>query len=114
MNKVRGGWRGLDWLKDSDKVVFNVQAHENIAMSLVGVFDSQICGGKRYDLATQSRRRANTTYFESHSVDVSTSLIFGMDLTPLIVDSSLDIARFTQEFIARFSREVTDRIGRVS
>jgi LmbE family N-acetylglucosaminyl deacetylase len=107
-------WRGLDWLNDADKVVFNVQAHENIAMALVSVFDSQICGGKRYDLATLSRRRANATYFESHGVDVSTALIFGMDLTPLITDPLLDVARFAQEFIARFSQDVTDRITRVS
>jgi LmbE family N-acetylglucosaminyl deacetylase len=107
-------WRGLDWLNDADKVVFNVEAHENIAMALMGVFDSQICGGKRYDLATLSRRRANATYFESHEVDVSTALIFGMDLTPLITDPSLDVARFAREFIARFSQDVTDRITRVS
>jgi hypothetical protein len=28
-------WRDLDWLSDADKVVFDVQAHENLAMSLV-------------------------------------------------------------------------------
>lgn len=50
-------WRDLDWLNDDDKVVFNVQAHENLAAALLGVFDSQICGGKRYDLATLGRRR---------------------------------------------------------
>ena len=53
-------------------------------MSLLGVFDSQVCGGKRYDLATMGRRRANATYLASHGVDESTSLIFGMDLTPLM------------------------------
>jgi len=50
-------WRDLDWMVDSDKVVFAVDGHENIQNSLVGVFDSQIAGGKRYDLATQARRR---------------------------------------------------------
>ena len=38
-------------------------AHENLAASLVGLFDSQIAGGKRYDLATMGRRRSNATYF---------------------------------------------------
>jgi len=51
-------WRDLDWLVDTDKVVFKLDTRENIATSLVGVFDSQIAGGKRYDLATQARRRA--------------------------------------------------------
>lgn len=36
-------WRALDWLNDDDKVVFNVAGHENLAMSVLGVFDSQIC-----------------------------------------------------------------------
>ena len=65
-------WRDLDWLMDADKVVFDVSAHENLQAALLGVFDSQICGGKRYDLATMGRRRANATYFASHGVDVST------------------------------------------
>jgi len=40
-------WRGLDWMVDADKVIFSLDQHENIAMSLVGIFDSQIVGGKR-------------------------------------------------------------------
>ena len=107
-------WRNLDWLNDDDKVVFNVEAHENLAMSLVGVFDSQVCGGKRYDLATMGRRRANATYLASHGVDVSTSLIFGTDLTPLIVDRQLDPGEYTQGFISRFANEVSSRIAKLS
>src|ERR1041385_8617614 len=71
-------WRDLDWLVDDDKVVFKLDERENIATSLVGVFDSQIAGGKRYDLATQARRRAHATYFQSHSVDASEMINFGM------------------------------------
>jgi hypothetical protein len=107
-------WRDLDWLNDNDKVVFNVEAHENLAMSLVGVFDSQVCGGKRYDLATLGRRRANATYLASHSVDQSTSLIFGMDLTPLIEDQQLDVGEYIQAFIQRFATEVSSRIAKLS
>jgi LmbE family N-acetylglucosaminyl deacetylase len=59
-------WRDLDWLCDSDKVVMPVDRHENLADALMGVFDSQICGGKRYDLAARGRRLANATFFESH------------------------------------------------
>ena len=51
-------WRDLDWLPDADKVCMDVSEHENIAAAVNGVFDSQIAGGKRYDLATQGRRRA--------------------------------------------------------
>ncbi|MGO9274056.1 MAG: PIG-L deacetylase family protein [Terriglobia bacterium] len=107
-------WRNLDWLNDRDKVVFNVEAHENLAMSLVGVFDSQVAGGKRYDLATLGRRRANATYFASHGVDESTALIFGIDLTPLIEYDQADVGGYIQSFIDRFSREVSSRIAKLA
>ena len=55
------------------------------------VFDSQICGGKRYDLATEGRRVANATYAASHGVDTATAFSYAMDLTPLIKDKNLDI-----------------------
>ena len=64
-------WRGLDWMIDTDKIGFDTSAHESLQAALVGVFDSQIAGGKRYDLATLGRRRANATYFQSHGVDQS-------------------------------------------
>jgi LmbE family N-acetylglucosaminyl deacetylase len=105
-------WRGLDWLNDDEKVVFDVSAHENLAMSLVGIFDSQICGGKRYDLATAGRRRANATYFASHATDVATSVIFGVDLTPLINDDKLDPATYINGFIDRFAQEVSTRVAK--
>ena len=106
-------WRDLDWMADSDKVPMDVSAHENLAAALLGVFDSQICGGKRYDLATMGRRRAHATYFESHGVDVSTSLIYAMDLTPLIRDPSLDVLSYVQGFIDRFAQDVRSRIEKV-
>lgn len=107
-------WRGLDWLNDNDKVLFDVSAHENLAMSLVGIFDSQICGGKRYDLATAGRRRANATYFASHATDVAESLIFGIDLTPLVTDDKLDPVKYITRFIERFSQEVSARVAKFS
>lgn len=106
-------WRDLDWVVDSDKVAMDVSAHENLAAALLGVFDSQICGGKRYDLATMGRRRAHATYAESHGVDVSTSLIYAMDLTPLIQDPSLDVGQYVQGFIDRFAQDVQARIAKV-
>jgi hypothetical protein len=107
-------WRNLDWLNDKDKVVFDVSAHENLATSLVGIFDSQICGGKRYDLATMGRRRANASYLESHATDVATSVIFGIDLTPLIKNPSLDLKEYIGGFINRFAQEVSGRLAKLS
>jgi hypothetical protein len=103
-------WRDLDWMIDNDKVVFAVDGHENIQTSLVGVFDSQIAGGKRYDLATQARRRAHATYFQSHSVDAAQLINFGMDLTPLIQNEKLDIAQYVESYIQRFCGDVMARL----
>lgn len=103
-------WRDLDWMVDEDKVPFDVSAHENLQSALLGIFDSQICGGKRYDLATMGRRKAHATYFASHGVDTATSLIFGMDLTPLIDIPDKDPAEYINEFIQRFANEVEQRI----
>ena len=107
-------WRDLDWMNDSDKVVFNLDQHENIATSLVGVFDSQIAGGKRYDLATMSRRRAHATYHQSHAVDAAQMINFAMDLTPLVADDKLEPAAYAQGFIRRFADEVSARLIRLS
>jgi LmbE family N-acetylglucosaminyl deacetylase len=106
-------WRDLDWLVDSDKIPFDCSARVSLQAALLGVFDSQISGGKRYDLATLGRRQAHATYFASHDVDAATGLTFGMDLTPLIADPQLDIAAYVEGYIRRFSQDVTDRFHRL-
>lgn len=105
-------WRSLDWVNDNDKIVFDVSNHPNISTALVSVFDSQICGGKRYDLATMGRRTANATYAASHGTDQASALAYGMDLTPLITDPALDIDEYIKGYIERFRQDVTERIVR--
>jgi LmbE family N-acetylglucosaminyl deacetylase len=106
-------WRDLDWMSDSDKVSLDLSAHQNLQAALLEVFDSQITGGKRYDLATMGRRRANATYFESHGVDMTTGLSFAMDLTPLIISPEKEIISFVQEHIQRFAQDVAKRLTRL-
>ncbi len=106
-------WRNLDWMVDSEKVNFNVTKHENLQAALLGVFDSQICGGKRYDLASMGRRKANATYAESHGVDETLGLSYGMDLTPLITDDSLDPKAFILARIQKFAEDVAARVGKL-
>jgi LmbE family N-acetylglucosaminyl deacetylase len=103
-------WRDLDWMMDADKVAFDCSSHENLQAALLGIFDSQICGGKRYDLASMGRRRAHATYYASHGVDVTTGLTYAMDLTPLIADPSQDVTDFVLGFIQRFSQDVVARL----
>ncbi len=106
-------WRDLDWMVDSDKVSFDLSTHENLQSALLGVYDSQISGGKRYDLASLGRRRANATYYESHGVDVTSGLSYAMDLTPLILSPEKDIIAFVQEHIQHFAHDVADRLTRL-
>jgi len=105
-------WRNLDWMNDSEKVVHDVGGHENLAAALNGIFDSQIAGGKRYDLAVMGRRCANATFFESHGVDRSNSLAFALDLTPLAQDDTLDIVEYVTGFIDRFRADVVAKLSR--
>jgi LmbE family N-acetylglucosaminyl deacetylase len=106
-------WRDLDWLSDPEKQALPVSARSNIAASLVGVFDSQVSGGKRYDLATAGRRLAHATYFASHGTDEENALNFAMDLTPLIEDPELDVSEYVCGAIDRFRSDVERRIGSV-
>lgn len=106
-------WRALDWTVDADKFIMDLSTHENLQAALLGVFDSQIAGGKRYDLASMGRRRANATYFASHGVDNSLGLSYGIDLTPLLADPGLDPAKYIQGFIDRFAQDVEARLKRL-
>ena len=108
-------WRNLDWLPDDAKVLMDVSGRDNLAAALNGIFDSQIAGGKRYDLATLGRRAANATFFNSHATDAATQLIFGLDLTPLVMDESMDIVDYVCSLVERFNDDVrlklSQRIG---
>ena len=106
-------WRSLDWLHDADKCAMVVSEHSNLASSLSGVFDSQICGGKRYDHAVQGRRMANATFFESHATDIATALDWAVDLTPLIEDDTLEVASFIQSLINNLAGDISDRLSRM-
>jgi LmbE family N-acetylglucosaminyl deacetylase len=105
-------WRDLDWLCDSDKLQMPVDRHEHLQQALIGVFDSQIAGGKRYDLGTAGRRKAHATYFESHGTDQHSALIWGMDLTPLMHGG--DPAEHVAAFMKRFEDEVLSRVRKLS
>ncbi len=103
-------WRDLDWLLDEDKVVMDVSGRNHLAAALNEVFDSQISSGKRYDLAIAGRRSANATFMNSHATDSADQLIFGMDLTPLVVDESLDIPDYVCDFIEKFHADVRGKL----
>lgn len=95
-------WRGLDWLPDNRKVVLDLTANASLLASLLGVFHSQVAGGKRYDLATLGRFRSNATFLESHAIDTSEVAVYAMDLTPLIQNDQLDPQSYVTGLIDEF------------
>lgn len=108
------GWRDLDWLCDDDKVVLPADRPANLAAALAAVYDSQISGGKRYDLAALGRRRAHATFFEPRAADDHDALCFGMDLTELVRDRTLTPTSLVKRLIDRFRSDALGRLRRLS
>ena len=106
-------WRGLDWLNNEDKICFDTSDHPNLAAALLGVFDSQIAGGKRYDKAAISRRIANATFYASHDTDNFESCSYALDITDFI-NSGQSPEAFICGYIHKFEEDVRSRIGRLS
>ncbi len=102
-------WRDLDWVNDDEKIYLDCGAHPNLSRCLSAVFDSQIVGGKRYDLAAEGRRAANATFSASHACDTYAALNYAMDLTPLM-DKKTDIADYVAGYIRRFEQDVRKKI----
>lgn len=107
-------WRNLDWLLDADKTVLDDSALPDVAAQLIGAFESQVAGGKRYDLAIAGRRLANATFFTSHATDQANALTWAMDLTPLVRDPQLDVEQFTLGYLDRLRADVAARLRKFS
>lgn len=107
-------WRGLDWLLEDQKVALDVSGQPDLQVALLQAFTSQVAGGKRYDLATMGRRRANATYYQSHHTDQAELMTYAMDLTPLVRQPELDIAAYADAAIQSLAEDVRSRIQRLS
>lgn len=105
-------WRDLDWLPDTEKVALDSGRRPELAAELLRVFDSQITGGKRYDLATLGRRSANATFHTSHATDRLIGITWAMDLTPLILDSRREPLQFTLEQVDWLRTDIARRLER--
>lgn len=106
--KLYGGevWRGLEWLPEKYKVPLDVSDGPELATALICAHDSQISAGKRLDLATAGRRLANATYADAYSAEGAVAITYALDMTPLIINISLEIDDFMQQILDLFSTEV--------
>ena len=103
-------WRSLDWLAKEDRLIFDVGARPSLSMSLMGLYDSQISGGKGYDKATFGRRQANATYNDAYAPDESQLLELAMDMTALIDDPQLSLEDFLAKKIEHFKEEALQNL----
>lgn len=106
------GWRNLDWLGDDEKQLLDTSAYPGVAAALLGVFDSQNTGGKRFDLALPARRCANATFHNPHTADACQGITWATDLMPLVTDSTFPARRFVEAQIERFRADVSARVDR--
>lgn len=103
-------WRDLDWLVDADKVALDAGRQPDLALELLAAFDSQVSGGKRYDLATIGRRAAHATFHTANATDRLKGITWAVDLTPLVTDAGRSVEEFTLALINRLAADVRARI----
>jgi LmbE family N-acetylglucosaminyl deacetylase len=104
-------WRDLDWAIEADKVALDSGRRPELAAKILGVFESQIAGGKRYDLATLGRRAAHATFHESHAADRFSGITWALDLRPLLDSNGPTLDEFAGAILARFRDDVLGRIS---
>jgi len=104
-------WRDLDWLSDNEKVRLDVSGNDELAEALINCHASQVTLGKRYDLATLGRRRANATYSDSHSNTPGAYVTHAMDLSPLVLDDELNLQDFVAGKVHDFEQAVVSTLA---
>lgn len=102
-------WRDLDWLCDEEKVIFDLSGYGRLLRKILGMHKSQIAGGKRYDIAVDGRRKANATFYKSHSVDNILLASFGLDMTELM-EKDEDLEKFILKKIENFKNSVKNNL----
>ena len=70
-------------------------------------FDSQVSGGKRYDLAVAGRQAANATFSQSHRTDRCPGIVLAMDLLPLLRDPGLTPGEFLRDMVNDFRKQLS-------
>jgi LmbE family N-acetylglucosaminyl deacetylase len=106
-------WRSLDWLPEQQRIRLPISDPDDLQSRLLRCHDSQIRGGKRYDLAIPARQRANATLSSSDRVDEFEACSLAMDLRPLIDDPGLTARELLERCLEQFSAELLDSRGSV-
>lgn len=104
-------WRSLDWLPGEYRTLVDSEKGTKVSKEILGVFESQIEGGKGYDDAFIGRQHANATFSESHECDEHTCASVMLNMTELIQNDNLDVTRFISNIIDQLKYDVNYRIN---
>ncbi len=96
-------WGSLDWLPGAWRAAIPIDDPEQLQARLLRCHDSQINGGKRYDLAIVARQKANATLTESHATDKVDACALAMDLSGLVADDSLSVDDYLRQCFVDFA-----------
>ncbi|MDJ0877713.1 MAG: PIG-L family deacetylase [Halieaceae bacterium] len=99
-------WRSLDWLSAPLRVALPVDDPGELQTRLLRCHDSQVSGGKRYDLAIIARQQANATLVESQDLDACSACVLAMDLAPLLREAEPDIDALLDQALEGFRAEL--------
>jgi hypothetical protein len=102
-------WRSLDWLPKQYRVELDVTGYEALGQALIAVFASQLSGGKRFDVASLGRKRANATFGEPNKSESVRAMDFALDLSPFLRDDLLQPEVFSKEVLNAFSESLSLR-----
>ncbi len=103
-------WSSLDWLPDNAKVILHADDDkQHLLAALLGVYDSQIGGGKRYDLAQRGRMLANATFSCANQVDSYQGCQYAVNLMPLVIDTAPSVEEYISYLLLRYQQDVVER-----
>jgi LmbE family N-acetylglucosaminyl deacetylase len=105
-------WRDLDWLVEGDRVELPVGERPHLGAALVALFDSQIAGQKRYDLAVVGRRAAHATLANPRQVDGPGGLCLALDLRPALLPGGPTLTQLVLGAVDRLRDDVATRLER--
>jgi LmbE family N-acetylglucosaminyl deacetylase len=106
------GWRDLDWVADGETLRFDATRYSGLADELAAVYESQIDGAKRYDVAARGRRQANATLYGIRETDAAEEVVVALDLTSLLRNDDLDPVDYVLSAVDRFRADVEGSLRR--
>ena len=105
-------FRGLDWLPEKYKVVFDLTENTELQNRLIGVYDSKIEGMKNYAKAVMGRKLANASLNPSGATSEDKLEWFGINLTP-VIQKNIPIKDYCIKILGDFNKELLDNIESV-